>query len=197
LYCAVMPSVESGEYYSDCIAVRRSDDAYNENFARVLWKVSERLIEDKTNGEVIPSQVLAEWLSDEDEGEHYLYMSKWLRNESDADNNATMRVRGDEKITRGYDVVPKHMWVDDSAVDRCILCNTEFTFTNRRHHCRFCGKITCYYCSKNQLVPVHHDAGGEEHVSAPERACDVCWCIRHWAPKTNSTVPTNASSTTS
>lgn len=35
-------------------------------------------------------------------------------------------------------------WLRDEAVDRCMKCNVEFTFTDRKHHCRDCGKIFCH-----------------------------------------------------
>jgi hypothetical protein len=38
-------------------------------------------------------------------------------------------------------------WLRDEAVDKCMKCNVEFTFTERKHHCRDCGKIFCYRCS--------------------------------------------------
>ena len=34
-------------------------------------------------------------------------------------------------------------WLRDEAVDKCMKCNVEFTFTERKHHCRDCGKIFC------------------------------------------------------
>ena len=34
-------------------------------------------------------------------------------------------------------------WLRDEAVDRCMNCNVDFTFTERKHHCRDCGKIFC------------------------------------------------------
>ena len=40
-----------------------------------------------------------------------------------------------------------HSWVDETNVLECYNCNTEFSFTNRKHHCRNCGKVFCYKCS--------------------------------------------------
>jgi len=40
------------------------------------------------------------------------------------------------------------MWIDDDTVTQCMNCKTTFTLTNRRHHCRKCGKIFCGDCSK-------------------------------------------------
>ena len=35
-------------------------------------------------------------------------------------------------------------WMRDEAVDKCMKCGVEFTFTERKHHCRDCGKIFCH-----------------------------------------------------
>ena len=36
-------------------------------------------------------------------------------------------------------------WLKDESVDKCInsYCAVEFTFTERKHHCRDCGRIFC------------------------------------------------------
>jgi hypothetical protein len=34
-------------------------------------------------------------------------------------------------------------WVPDSSSSVCSVCNVEFTFFNRRHHCRLCGLLVC------------------------------------------------------
>lgn len=34
-------------------------------------------------------------------------------------------------------------WILDEAVTNCMRCNVEFTLTERKHHCRDCGKIFC------------------------------------------------------
>lgn len=38
------------------------------------------------------------------------------------------------------------IWQEDSGVKACPLCDAKFTFFNRRHHCRKCGKIFCNKC---------------------------------------------------
>ena len=42
----------------------------------------------------------------------------------------------------------RHKWVDDSSVTQCYNCSAGFSFFNRKHHCRFCGKIFCEKCVK-------------------------------------------------
>lgn len=41
-----------------------------------------------------------------------------------------------------------HKWQDDSTVSQCYNCSGNFGFMNRKHHCRFCGKIFCGKCVK-------------------------------------------------
>ena len=58
-------------------------------------------------------------------------------------------------------VIPETEWHPDAANQECEICGTKFTFTRRRHHCRFCGKVVCDACSKNRC---------NSH-----RICNVCF----------------------
>ena len=40
-----------------------------------------------------------------------------------------------------------YQWVKDKSVTKCYNCLIEFSLTNRKHHCRNCGKIFCGSCS--------------------------------------------------
>jgi hypothetical protein len=42
-------------------------------------------------------------------------------------------------------------FIDDSLVTDCYKCKSVFTFFNRRHHCRLCGKIFCNDCSDKRI----------------------------------------------
>ena len=44
-----------------------------------------------------------------------------------------------------------YTWVPDDSVYHCQnnVCNSQFSFFNRKHHCRFCGKIFCANCVNN------------------------------------------------
>jgi hypothetical protein len=39
-------------------------------------------------------------------------------------------------------------WVPDCFADSCMLCEEEFSFFFRRHHCRACGIVICSNCSE-------------------------------------------------
>jgi hypothetical protein len=39
------------------------------------------------------------------------------------------------------------IWIPNQKVDNCFNCNTKFSFLNRKHHCRLCGRIFCNECS--------------------------------------------------
>lgn len=51
----------------------------------------------------------------------------------------------------------------------CGICRTKFTLTNRRHHCRCCGKSFCKKCSSKE-VPIPKFG-----VEKPVRVCDFCY----------------------
>ena len=57
------------------------------------------------------------------------------------------------------------VWVPDDVHERCQICSTPFTFINRRHHCRHCGKVVCSSCSPHKLFL------GETY---PQRVCSSC-----------------------
>jgi len=59
------------------------------------------------------------------------------------------------------------VWTQDSEVMDCTNCNSKFTLTKRRHHCRRCGKVVCKACSSNKYQLVE---GGAE-----VRVCVLCF----------------------
>ena len=40
-------------------------------------------------------------------------------------------------------------WIKDESVNNCYECNNSFSFFRRKHHCRSCGRIFCFYCCNN------------------------------------------------
>ncbi|XP_043920802.1 FYVE and coiled-coil domain-containing protein 1 [Protopterus annectens] len=57
-------------------------------------------------------------------------------------------------------------WLGDREVNRCLDCKSTFTWFLRRHHCRLCGRIFCYYCSSHFVMT--------KHSGKKERCCRTC-----------------------
>ncbi|XP_059520288.1 FYVE and coiled-coil domain-containing protein 1 [Myotis daubentonii] len=55
----------------------------------------------------------------------------------------------------------------DSEVNHCFDCKREFSWMVRRHRCRICGRIFCYYCCNNYVAT---KPGGRK-----ERCCRACF----------------------
>ena len=54
------------------------------------------------------------------------------------------------------------------AGNSCLVCETQFTLTNRKHHCRQCEKLVCNDCSGSRLDK-RKSGGGKA-----DRVCDKC-----------------------
>ncbi|XP_017006670.2 pleckstrin homology domain-containing family F member 1 homolog [Drosophila takahashii] len=61
------------------------------------------------------------------------------------------------------------VWVPDTEASVCMHCKrTQFTFIQRRHHCRNCGAVVCAGCSsKKFLLP--------QQSTKALRVCDACY----------------------
>uniref|UniRef100_A0A8C1GRW5 FYVE and coiled-coil domain-containing protein 1 n=1 Tax=Cyprinus carpio TaxID=7962 RepID=A0A8C1GRW5_CYPCA len=57
-------------------------------------------------------------------------------------------------------------WLVDKEATHCLGCQGQFTWWLRRHHCRLCGRIFCYYCSNNYVMT---------KTSKKERCCRECY----------------------
>ncbi|KAJ7322581.1 hypothetical protein JRQ81_018868 [Phrynocephalus forsythii] len=58
-------------------------------------------------------------------------------------------------------------WLGDAEVTCCLDCQKEFGWMNRRHHCRMCGRIYCYYCCNNYAM--------SKQTGKKERCCRTCF----------------------
>ncbi|XP_008116498.2 FYVE and coiled-coil domain-containing protein 1 isoform X1 [Anolis carolinensis] len=58
-------------------------------------------------------------------------------------------------------------WLGDAEVSSCLDCQKEFGWMNRRHHCRLCGRIFCYYCCNNYAM--------SKQTGKKERCCQSCF----------------------
>ncbi|RYG59050.1 hypothetical protein EON64_20645, partial [archaeon] len=73
------------------------------------------------------------------------------------------------RIPSGQFIPPR--WVPDEEYSVCHACKGEFSWLNRRHHCRHCGHIHCAACcSERAMLPL--EFGFEE----PQRVCRACMC---------------------
>lgn len=73
------------------------------------------------------------------------------------------------------------VWQSDEEVSSCFLCHSKYTFFNRRHHCRKCGRVVCGNCSDQQIeyFPNTSVVGPGNHHSRLDlfetyRTCDEC-----------------------
>eukprot|EP00033_Pygsuia_biforma_P001154 GCRY01001311.1.p1 GENE.GCRY01001311.1~~GCRY01001311.1.p1 ORF type:complete len:403 (-),score=118.55 GCRY01001311.1:108-1316(-) len=60
----------------------------------------------------------------------------------------------------------KDDWVSDKESSVCMLCGSQFSSTNRRHHCRKCGKLFCIQCCATFFSPTGFDTN--------IRCCETC-----------------------
>ncbi|XP_069072502.1 FYVE and coiled-coil domain-containing protein 1 isoform X1 [Pleurodeles waltl] len=58
-------------------------------------------------------------------------------------------------------------WLGDTEVPQCLDCGKNFSWMVRRHHCRLCGGIFCYYCCNNYKMT--------KHSGKRERCCNTCY----------------------
>ena len=59
-------------------------------------------------------------------------------------------------------------WLPDNMSETCQVCYVAFSNSNRRHHCRHCGRIVCAKCSpKTMAIP-------KFQVTKPTRVCAEC-----------------------
>ncbi|TYZ60128.1 hypothetical protein PybrP1_005875 [[Pythium] brassicae (nom. inval.)] len=65
-------------------------------------------------------------------------------------------------------------WVPDVSVSACMMCRSEFSFWNRKHHCRRCGAVVCYACSNNRTKFIYKDIAPDRVAEEECRVCDLC-----------------------
>ncbi len=65
-------------------------------------------------------------------------------------------------------------WVRDDLVNSCEICRSEFSIFRRKHHCRCCGNIFCYGCTKFSIQLPDLDRTNVKNSRA-ERVCSFCY----------------------
>lgn len=69
-------------------------------------------------------------------------------------------------LYRLLDYLPQEPpWTDGAE---CLECQVKFGLTNRKHHCRHCGRILCAKCSSRELTIIKFK------LNKPARVCGVC-----------------------
>ncbi|OAF66452.1 hypothetical protein A3Q56_05820 [Intoshia linei] len=68
-----------------------------------------------------------------------------------------------------FERISPPFWENDNTRNSCTLCNAQFNFFRRRHHCRNCGKLYCSACTKNRSPLINYDI----HISV--RVCILCY----------------------
>lgn len=65
------------------------------------------------------------------------------------------------------------IWAPDNTASKCQGCGEAFVGAwRRRHHCRLCGGVVCWACSRRNFVIPALEEGDEARVA---RACDGCF----------------------
>lgn len=69
---------------------------------------------------------------------------------------------------------PEENWLPDRQVITCMghECNVSFSFFNRRHHCRLCGRIFCAACCSH-IITQRGSHQADSHVSQPPALTDA------------------------
>ncbi|CAF2975730.1 unnamed protein product [Rotaria sp. Silwood2] len=78
----------------------------------------------------------------------------------------TMPAASKALLVNIIDIIPREPPWGES--ETCLECGTKFTITNRRHHCRHCGRVLCKRCSLNELPIMKFN------LQKPVRVCQLC-----------------------
>lgn len=62
-----------------------------------------------------------------------------------------VRRQSDISRRRSSDLMPPP-WQPDAEVGKCPVCEQEFGFLFRKHHCRKCGRVICANCSPHRIT---------------------------------------------
>ena len=84
----------------------------------------------------------------------------------EARNAAVFAFFGDARLEEARLAKEPQNWIPDNEAPACMLCEKEFTFFTRKHHCRHCGAVVCNTCSGNRTVV--------GQFTIPVRLCDEC-----------------------
>lgn len=107
-------------------------------------------------------------------------------------------------VVAGASAVPTGQWLEDEAADNCMQCQHEFSFFNRKHHCRKCGGLFCSSCASNWLalpqhmiiLPPYALADASYELTGLARCCGACANIAPLGASATSAVATSSGAPT-
>eukprot|EP00667_Euglena_gracilis_P007832 EG_transcript_7924 len=69
-------------------------------------------------------------------------------------------------------ILKRPLWVEDAQAPQCFACQARFHLLLRRHHCRMCGLVYCWRCSRHRIrLP-------EMNYDMEVRVCSHCHDLR-------------------
>mmetsp|Transcript_18576 Transcript_18576/g.34344 ORF Transcript_18576/g.34344 Transcript_18576/m.34344 type:complete len:829 (+) Transcript_18576:43-2529(+) len=100
------------------------------------------------------------------------------------DKVRSMVLDGDQKSK--VNAVDRSSWVPDDQMPQCMRCGVQFNTWIRRHHCRACGCLVCFHCSRHfvPMAPAGDASAGGETTKAGDiaagsevrqRVCFLCY----------------------
>ncbi|XP_029771712.1 FYVE and coiled-coil domain-containing protein 1 isoform X1 [Suricata suricatta] len=145
-------------------ALHESLDRTQKELEKATTKIQEyysRLCQEVTNREKSDQKMLAD-LDDLNRTKQYLEerLIELLR-DKDALWQKSDALEFQQKLSA------EERWLGDAEASHCHDCKREFSWMVRRHHCRVCGRIFCYYCCNNYVLT---KPGGKK-----ERCCRACF----------------------
>ena len=72
--------------------------------------------------------------------------------------------------------IPVTWMSDDRSNTGKLMCHSDFSMLNRRHHCRSCGSIFCHYCCyQYQSLPSYLPSTHKRYCDGKKhRVCNMC-----------------------
>ena len=55
-----------------------------------------------------------------------------------------------QQWVKAFRKTQRPIWVD-TQIENCFICEKQFSYLNRQHHCRKCGTAICKNCSKVKI----------------------------------------------
>ena len=113
-----------------------------------------------------------EWKDELHQLGEYLKQLENMTKMNDLKYNQTIKeMNGLRKVLKSQKNVDCPLWKPDQSQTQCFSCKAEFTFFNRRHHCRACGNIFDNNCCSNYIPLPMFGAENPKGV----RVCNACY----------------------